>query len=188
MSNYRNQLELYLKNLNIKVNKVIDVGGGANPIEGRVKEWDVDEYRIFDNSLEKFTNEIVNYDLQNKGLLGLLWEADIVFCLEVMEYIFNPSLALELLNNCLKDGGLLYITFPFIYPIHNPADYDYLRYTRAGATRLLMQSGFRVLDVQARGMTQLGYQKWLEFIKAEGMHMAKQSQCELGWIIKAEKL
>jgi len=106
----------------------------------------------------------------------------------VFEYIYDPRLALHNLCSLLRVGGILYVTFPFIYPTHNPAEYDYLRYTRAGATKLLMQSGFKVLDVQARGMTQLGYQKWLEFIKAEGMHMAKQSQCELGWIIKAEKL
>jgi len=52
MSHYRNQLEEYLKTLDIKADRVLDVGGASNPVKSRVSSWNVKEYKIVDNGLE----------------------------------------------------------------------------------------------------------------------------------------
>ena len=53
MSNYRDQLESYLKTLDIKADRVLDVGGAALLVKDRVKSWDVEEYKIADNNIEQ---------------------------------------------------------------------------------------------------------------------------------------
>jgi SAM-dependent methyltransferase len=127
MSNYRDALESYLKRLDIKADSVYDVGGKELPINGRVKSWDVKECDILD---------LPEFDL-NKPFILNEQSRQVVFCLEVMEYINNPVTAMINLGRLLVDGGTLYITFPFIYPTHNPVSNDYARYTYMGAIKLL---------------------------------------------------
>ena len=179
MSNYRDILEAYLKTLDIKADRVLDVGGAALPVKGRVKSFDVKEYDILD---------LPNYDLNYRFTLTKQ-SVDIVFCLEVMEYIFNPFIAIENLGRLLVDGGILYITFQFLYPVHNPKEADYMRYTKQGAIKLLNEEGFKILKVIPRTMTPEGQVLIRQFRIAEGMHAAKGVvHNELGVIIKAQKL
>lgn len=42
-----------MKQLDIDTDKVLDIGGGALPVRDRVKKWNVNEYKILDNNLEK---------------------------------------------------------------------------------------------------------------------------------------
>jgi len=191
MSNYRDQLESYLKTLNIKADRVLDVGGAALPVKGRTKSWEVMDYKIVDNGLEagKYNYKYdVNTEFWSK-LYKNEAKADIIFCLELMEYVINPFKVLNDFSRwMLKDNGILYITFPFIYPVHNPREHDYLRYTFRGIATLLGEARFKILDFKPRQMTDKGYALWQAFIKAEGMHAARRTpHCDLGYIIKAEK-
>ena len=43
----RIQLENWLKTINVK-GSVLDVGGAQDPIQRRVKSWDVNDYKILD--------------------------------------------------------------------------------------------------------------------------------------------
>jgi len=155
MSFYRDQLEAYLSKLDIKADRVLDVGGASNPVKSRVKSWEVKEYDILDNGLEEGKSDI-KYDL-NKDIIKH-WEDtgiqqhDIVFCLEVMEYIYDPMIAIKNLHWLTKKGGTLYITFPTLYPVHNPYNNDYLRYTKFGAIKLLEEAGFKIEEIVPRTM------------------------------------
>jgi len=71
---------------------------------------------------------------------------DQLFMIEVSEYLFDPITALRNINELLKKGGLLYISFHFIYPQHSPKGLDYLRYTPAGAEKLLREAGFKIIE------------------------------------------
>lgn len=190
MSNYRNELEKYLGRLEIQADRVIDVGGGALPVKDRVEYWDVKTYHHLDNNLEPATTEIeivadLNRPLPQKAS-GSVY--DIVFCLEVMEYIHQPQQAITNLNYLTKPGGTLYVTFPFIYPVHNPKEADMLRYTADAIAKLLGDGGFLIEDLTPRMMTVKGYDLWRQFLKAEGMHASKYSRHDvLGWIAKAKK-
>ena len=47
----------------------------------------------------------------------------------------------------MRRNSILYISFHFIYPAHNPTEQDYLRYTPNGAVKLLEETGFRIIEI-----------------------------------------
>ena len=188
MSNYRNKLEEYLGTLDIKADRVLDVGGAALPVKVRVKSWDVKTYQIYDNALETPKEKVDLYVNLNDELIDGFDTFDMVFCLEVMEYIRNPKQAMVNLNYFTKPDGILYITFPFIYPVHEPKQSDCLRYTCSGVAALLADGGFKILDIVSRDMTLEGFEHYKKFMKAEGFHAARGARHDqLGWIVKCQK-
>jgi SAM-dependent methyltransferase len=127
----RKQLEAWLQTLEIEAEAVADVGGRQLPVKDRVKSWQVKQYDILD---------LPEQDLNQPWQLNEIY--DVVFCLEVSEYLYNPFQALTNLYNMLKKGGVLYTSFHFIYPHHSSKFIDYLRYTRWGIDRLLQEAHF----------------------------------------------
>ena len=72
---------------------------------------------------------------------------DAVLCTEVMEHVADPFEAAGELHRCLKPGGVLLASSPFMWPDHRCDDYpDYWRFTRQGWARLL--SAFAEVEVQ----------------------------------------
>jgi len=230
-SYFRTQLEDWLKGLEVRADRVLDVGGGALPVKDRVKLWNVGEYKILDNELEdqKQKPDFVcdlnkSYDrfVGHNGLYidcpgcggdeivgvdklpiikgdGDCYNFDIIFCLEVMEYILDPRTAINNLKFMLKDKGILYISFPFVYPHHNPAGHDFLRYTRWGVIKLLTETGFEIDEIRARTQkVEIDYnqdppQNSQQDIKGwysdQKMHPVKSGidHNEIGYIVKAIK-
>ena len=191
MSYYREQLESYLKEIDVKAKNVCDVGGGSNPVNTRVKSWDVETYEIWDNGIEQQMQNALpifkRFDLNTMIIgNGAREKFDIVFCLEVFEYIWNPVLAMNNLYDLLKKGGDLYISFPFIYPIHNPSQYDFLRYTQKGIERIMEQTGFESWELYNR--IQKGNLNIRSWFSSEGMHPAKgEDHNVVGYFVHAEK-
>ena len=190
-SYYRIQLEDWLKKLDVNADRVLDVGGSQLPVRDRVKAWTVNEYRIIDLPVpHKGATPNLMWDINNDGTDA--WPAsmaDIVFCLEVMEYVYEPMTAIKNLAHWTKPGGTLYITFPYYYPPHEPLESDYLRYTLAGARKLLENGGFRVDEVFPRRSRGLGL---LDAISENALRLSKRAGADeanmLGFIIKATKL
>lgn len=207
MSYYKNQLESWLKIIDVKADKVLDVGGGSNPIKGRTKNWEVREYKILDNQLEEMKQKPdIIFDLNLKEgyqneteIISELLKFDVIFCLEIFEYIWNPVQALENLNRWLKVGGILYLSCPFVYPHHNPEGKDYLRVTRWGIEKLLKETGFEILEIKPRveqgsirragGIRIKSERSTLEnFYLGEEMHPVKNfNHAEIGYLVKARK-
>lgn len=158
MSSYsRQQMESWLKTIDVKADKVLDVGGSQLPIKGRTKSWEVNEYKILDlkEPHELKEEPDIAFDLNKnlsiyKGLNEFWSHFNVAFCLEVSEYWYNPLQALENINRLLAVGGTLYISFHFIYPVHNPVLEDCLRYTEYGSVKLLEKAGFRIKDMKFR--------------------------------------
>lgn len=196
MSSYfRQQLENWLKTLDIKGGRVLDIGGGALPVKFRTKNFDVDEYLIMDNELE-VCKEHADYRCDLNHGVGYSYDPaeifnrfDIVFCLEVFEYIWNPVEAMKNIYNLLKEGGTAYLSFPFIYPHHNPKGHDYLRYTRWGVDKLLKEVGFKEWEIIPRKCTTEGYVNLRDFVSNESMHPCKNfgGHDEIGYIVIAKK-
>lgn len=190
MSNYRDQLESWLGNLEVDCNRVADVGGGALPVKDRVRKWSVETYHIWDSGLEnQRMNPYISCDFNLPFPKNISLDPyDMVFCLELFEYIWNPQQAIVNLSYLTSLKGVLYLTVPFLYPVHEPSDADYLRYTANGIARLLGENGFKIQEIIPRIMTPRGFELWKQFIKAEGMHSSKHSRHDiLGYIIKAQK-
>lgn len=162
MSWYRSQLESWLKTLDIKADLVYDVGGAQGEVKSRVKSWDVKDYKVLD---------LPEYDLEKNTLhMAGLPQADVVFCLEVFEYLIDPLRAMVNIKRLLKKNGRAYVTFAFVYPYHNEADLDSLRYTENGIIRLANCLKLKIKQVWYRvdrsGLLQ-------QFYAADGMHPVK---------------
>jgi len=164
MSEYRKQLEDWLSGLDIKADKVYDIGGGQGEVKKRVKSWDVKHYKVLD--LPEFDLESLDYKMWS-----LNDPANIIFCLEVFEYLIDPVTAIKNLASVLAGGGKAYITFAFVYPHHNELERDSLRYTETGIHRLADIAGLKVANTWYRN-DKSGY--LMMMYGADGMRMAKQ--------------
>lgn len=60
---------------------------------------------------------------------------DVILCMEVLEHLHTPHVAISEMKRVLKKGGKLILTTRFIFPIHN-APADYYRYTKYGLKNL----------------------------------------------------
>lgn len=177
-SHTRNQLEDWLQSLEIDADIVADVSSDQWPAKNRVKSWKVKQY--------DFLN-LPEYDLNKPWELREVY--DIVFCIEIFEYVYNPMQAVTNLYNILKMGGELYVSFHFIYPHHSTKKIDYLRYTRWGVEKLLEEAGFRSWVIVPR------YLKTPELIRQvyldERMRGNDNNRGELhneqGYLVKASK-
>ena len=117
---------------------------------------------------------------------------DVVFCLEVMEYVSDPVQAIKNLNRLLKQGGKLYISFNFSYPTHNPPGLDYFRYTRFGVIKLLEDNGFKIDKLTPRTCEMnTGYPELMQFYSKQGMKYTKDIKGiheETGHLCECHKL
>ena len=192
-SNPRRQLEDWLKQIDVKADRVLDVGGAQLPIKKRVKSWDIGHwYKIIDLEIPHEGEEpdhSFDLNIPFRNFMGG-FNADIIFCLEVMEYIWNPVVAMENMRSGLIAGGILYISFPFLYPHHNPKGLDYMRYTRWGAEKLLTEIGFKIIKNTPRIATEAGLIELSSFYGYEGMRSAAgfDGHDEIGYLIKAIKV
>jgi len=174
MSYYREQLESYLKLLDVNADLVIDVGGAQKPAKGRTKSWNIKDYAVLD---------LPEYDLDKP--LAYNAQADVVFCLEVFEYLIIPTMAMTNIANLLKPGGKAYVTFPFVYPLHNEVEFDSLRYTKSGIVRLAAHAGLNIEKIVER-KTNTG--SLVKYYSEDGMRAAKgHNHSVTGFIVTFKK-
>lgn len=72
---------------------------------------------------------------------------DTVLFFEVLEHVANPQRTLSEITRVLKPGGMLVMSMPFLYPMHDEP-HDYQRYTRHGLMRELQAAKLDVSDVE----------------------------------------
>lgn len=72
---------------------------------------------------------------------------DTALFLEVAEHVADPERAFAEIARVIRPGGLLLMSVPFLYPIHD-APHDYQRYTEHGLTHRLEVAGLRVESLQ----------------------------------------
>jgi len=189
MSFFRDQLEQWLKTLSIKADTVLDVGGSDNPVKGRVRDWGVKEYKILDleNPHEAKDKPDIICDIQEEVAEDMtMKEFDIIFCLEVAEYWYDPLQALKNMCGFLKPNGILYISFPLSYPMHNPRGKDFLRYTEWGVKKLLNKADFKINKIIPRVARSPALLR--AFYTSDGMHHLHDSTVEhTGYLVEAIK-
>lgn len=199
MSYTRIALDNWLKAVDVNAERVLDVGGSRFPIEGRTKSWNVKEYKILDLEVPhecRQTPDIV-MDLNeeqdwfgvitDKSVIDSFQKFDVVFCIEISEYLWNPVQALQNICTLLKQNGILYLSTHFVYPVHDPSEDDYLRYTRAGIAKLLEKTGFKIEEIKMRPALS---REMIDFYGEQRMRASKHYKfhSEVGHLIKARKL
>lgn len=176
MSFFRTQLESWLKTIHVEGGVVYDVGGAERPLsDKRLGTFQPERYAILD---------LPDYNVESETWVATR-DGDAVFCLEVFEYLLNPGLAMRNLARLLRPGGVLYVSFPFVYPFHKPTESDMLRYTRSAVLRLCDEAKLTILDLVERR-----HKNPFTLIRAyqeDGMHIAGDEGVT-GWLVKARKL
>lgn len=191
-SNWRKFLESYIKELSFKDKKIIDIGGSQKPLDTRIM-LDNCEYKILDLPEPHETKRSPDYAVDIQDKFSVIREAtqvrqfDVAVCFEVSEYWYDPLNAIKGIGEFLKKNGELYISFHWLYPLHKPSGKDYLRYSVAGATKLLQSAGFLIEDIVPFHVDSEIYFKFLgsENYKPD---LDDDTLCVSDFIIKAKKI
>lgn len=75
---------------------------------------------------------------------------DAVLCFEVLEHVRDHRRALREFSRVLKSDGVLLMSIPFMYPVHD-APHDYQRLTEYGIRRDLADAGFEITRFSRSG-------------------------------------
>jgi SAM-dependent methyltransferase len=73
--------------------------------------------------------------------------ADIVFSTQVIEHVPHPEKLIQEAFRVLKPCGVLLLTGPFYWPLHEEP-HDFYRFTRYGFEHLLTSAGFEVMSIR----------------------------------------
>jgi SAM-dependent methyltransferase len=73
-----------------------------------------------------------------------------ILCLEAIEHIEEYELAISEMARILKPGGMLAITWPFMYGLHDLPD-DYNRFTEFYMEKILKRHGLSAVQLRRRG-------------------------------------
>lgn len=187
-SSYRQELERWLFQLDVTAENVLDIGGSQLPVKGRTSSWDVQRYVIADlpKPHADSPKPDIEFDLNTTPMVADDYgEYDLIFCLEVFDYIFNPLDAFRRINSLLKADGTAWVTFPTFYPTHNPIEDDALCYKEGGIRKLAAASGLKIVEmIRRRPETDALEQLW----HRERMRAAKNYDHRfLGWIVEFTK-
>lgn len=165
---YRQQLEMWLGEIEIEGKSVLDIGGGQLNIGKRVHVWRPSEYVILDNDAQYNPDIFADLNVEIK----VDKKFDVLFCLEVFEYIYDPVTAHKNLFNFLNQGGVAYVSYPTLYPLHNPPGIDYLRYTKNALEKYMTIAGFKTWEISPRRATE-GMSSLADFYSFERMRPIK---------------
>lgn len=184
-SSYRMELDAWISQLHVSADTVIDIGGSQEPAKGRTATWDVKNYYIGDLEYPHKDSPQPDFIVDLNGYTDTKLKADILFCLEVFDYVYDPMNAFHIISNMLNPGGVAYITFPFVYPLHQPIEDDALRYTIGAIGKLAEATGMNINHYTIRRPETNLLQ---QFYSAERMRAAKgEDHAVTGWIVKLVK-
>ena len=132
--------------------KLLDVGCGHMPYKSTLlaSTTNVSDYIGMDLSDNRsYANQP---DLTWDGIVIPLPDGtiDCAMATEVLEHCPYPDKTLAEINRVLKPGGMLFVTVPFIWMLHE-VPYDEYRYTPFALRRLVESSNFRILELSALG-------------------------------------
>lgn len=148
MRNYsilRNEEYKHLKEITL-TGTVLDVGGGKSAgyhslIEGRA-------HFVSININEKANPDIVADIEKGIPLEGDMYDG--VVCMNVMEHIYSADFVFSEMIRCLKSGGMLVCSTPFMHYIHASPD-DYYRYTGSVYQKLAEKNNCTIVAITPLG-------------------------------------
>ena len=120
---------------------VIDVGCGEKPY---ADFFDGARYVGLNYGLDDASPDIVGDAQQLPGRSDC---ADIVLSTQVIEHVPHPEKLVREAFRILKPQGVLLLTGPFYWPLHEEP-HDFFRFTRYGFDHLLTSVGFEVMSIR----------------------------------------
>jgi len=133
--------------------RLLDVGCGKMPYKNFILENSkVKEYIGLD------IETAIEYDKEVKP--DYVWNGKImpfeddsynmIFSTEVLEHCPDPLISLREMYRVLKNDGYLFLTVPFLWPLHE-FPHDYYRYTPFSLQKILTEAGFKDIQIEATG-------------------------------------
>jgi len=181
-SSYRNTLNQWLAELDVKADTVLDIGGSQEKLPPRVKSWDVKEYKIADLPSPHKDSPRPDIEMDLNKPFGNLRHYDVIFCLEVFDYIYDPMQAMKTISLLLDTNGTAWVTFPSVYPNHQPIEDDALRYFPGGIKKLAEAAGLTIEEMIPRRFES---NMWDQTFRTERMRAAKGVDHNFsGWIVR----
>ena len=116
-----------------KKNEVLFVGAGGD-LEELVRSKN--EFKVVSIDIDKVRSPDILGDISNTSLPDSSFDTIIV--LEVFEHIKLPGKAIKEIYRILKPNGVLILSIPFIFPIHDEPN-DFQRWTLQGCRLLTHQ-------------------------------------------------
>ena len=131
-----------------RVSTILDVGAGACPYRELIaRVWNIDRYLAVDLDPTDTTEVVADA----RRLPVASNSVDMVVSFDVIQHIPFADVAVSEMYRILKPGGILIISFPFMY---SECDFrDFYRWTIDGMTLELERRNFSVLWSRRRGGT-----------------------------------
>jgi SAM-dependent methyltransferase len=132
--------------------KLLDVGAGSSPYQDLIMaSGKVSDYIKLD---------FASSDYHQGNELDLTWDGktiplaagsvDTVFMTEVLEHVHKPAELLREVRRVLKPRGVLFLTVPFSWPMHE-LPFDYHRFTPIAMRAYLEEADFAIKDIKLLG-------------------------------------
>ena len=141
--------EIRLRHLHRLSGDVLDIGCSDKVLEKHLPDGcrylGLDHYvtvRTFYDTHPDVFGDACSLPLRRKCMDG-------VMIFEVLEHVPDPGAALSEIARVVRPGGMLLLSVPFLYPIHN-APFDFHRFTRHALLRALQEHGFTVQLIEPR--------------------------------------
>lgn len=141
------------ENLALFGGKLLDAGCGKMPYKGyilnnsKVEEYvglDIESARIYDQKIQPdFTWNGVTMPFEDGAF-------DCAIATEVLEHCPEPEVFLREVHRVLKTDGVLFLTVPFIWNLHE-VPFDQYRFTPFSLERHLSNSGFGSIVLKPMG-------------------------------------
>jgi len=127
--------------------RLIDIGCGDMPFKRHLTD-SVTRYESLDRESR---TEGVTYIGDAMDMHMVSDESyDTAICFEVLEHVPNPFKAVSEIKRILKIEGILLLSVPHMWIIHE-APHDYLRFTNFGLKYILEENQFEVISIEAVG-------------------------------------
>ena len=199
----------------VKPGRLLDVGCGMKPYESLLTQHESRYYGTdWPVTMEGSYGGSTRADFFSNSMVLPFRERtfDTIVSTQVLEHVRQPEIVIPEMARILKPDGVLIISAPMTWPLHEEP-HDYYRYTLHGLRHLLQEADFEILDEIPRGNnwttmaqmfldTQVGNlgQRLPERIYTSLVSLAVNHACSvanlfkpvhrlcLGWVIAARKI
>lgn len=142
--------------------KLIDIGCGRMPYRKELEPL-VDSYIGVDHpKVSKLYKSDVKPEVlaDAKKLPFQNNSFDIALLIQVLEHVDEPGKVIKEAARVLKPGGILIISVPFFYPLHD-MPYDWGRYSPTALKSFIDQASLRLVKIKTQGSF---FEFWLQML------------------------
>ena len=139
-------------------NNILNIGSGGE-IQDKLSTLNINNTLTSIDVDEKRNPDIV------MDAMDLKFESnqfDYIFMMEVLEHIKEPHRAISEVFRVLKNDGILILSTPFIFPIHDQP-YDFFRFTRFGLEYLFRDFQNIIINERNSYLESVGVLLWRLF-------------------------